>query len=272
MLPTDNTKGSIRIPAHCCGTYGFRPTAGRIPYGGQKSCSDEGIGLAGILACAGPLSNDIYSLEIFMKAVVGARPHMYDVTAINVPWRDVASDFAGKKLRLGFLAEEPSYPLHPPMRKSLADAARLLHAAGHDIIYLTAEECRTAHALQAAWSYFGLQTRAAQLVDEAGEGVIPSRLIMQERWTKVDQSFVADLPASGLERLAALNIKRKQIADTWRKLWIKYQLDAVIGPTAQNTALTHDEFGLPPYTLSLNLLDVSFLSPLGLICSEYSSD
>jgi len=30
--------GSIREPAACCGLYGFRPSAGRLPYIVRRSC------------------------------------------------------------------------------------------------------------------------------------------------------------------------------------------------------------------------------------------
>lgn len=29
--------GSIRIPAFCCGTYGFKPSTDRVPFGGQTN-------------------------------------------------------------------------------------------------------------------------------------------------------------------------------------------------------------------------------------------
>lgn len=37
--------GSIRIPALCCGTFGFKPTTDRIPFGGQASPVRDGKSL-----------------------------------------------------------------------------------------------------------------------------------------------------------------------------------------------------------------------------------
>lgn len=37
--------GSIRIPALCCGTFGFKPTIDRIPFGGQANPVRDGKSL-----------------------------------------------------------------------------------------------------------------------------------------------------------------------------------------------------------------------------------
>lgn len=214
--------------------------------------------MASILPSAGPLANDVHGLEVFMKTVLDARPHLYDVTAIDVPWRDVRAEFADKKLRLGVIAEDPAFPLHPPVRKAVADAVSLLQAAGHETVLLSAEECRTAQALQVAWLFFNLNDKASRLVSEAGEDAVPSRGRLLERVKQIpDWSFVADIPESVLDRLAALNLKRVEIRQSWGKIWAKYRLDAVVGPLGQNTAVEHDDFGLPAWGTPLNLLDVS---------------
>ncbi|UNI16476.1 Amidase [Purpureocillium takamizusanense] len=250
--------GSVRIPALCCGTYGFRPTTGRIPYGRQARCATPGHKT--IVSCAGPLANDMDSMGVFLKSVIDARPWLHDATAVDVPWRDVSRDFVGRKLRLGLLAEDPVFPLHPPVRKAVAEAVRLLEAAGHEVVRLTVEEGQMATAAQVAWHLFALDDGPARTVAAAGEPPIPSLLCMAERVSGLDMSFVADVPAAavdgGLKRLAALNVKRHEIEDRWRRVWVERgPLDGVVAPSAQNTAVEHDEYGAPPYTLLLNVLD-----------------
>jgi amidase len=70
--------------------------------------------------------------------------------------------------------------------------------------------------------------------------------------------FLADMAGlEGVPMVAALNAKRDFIADDWRAIWKEEGLDGVIAPPAQSTAVRHDTWGLPPYTLVWNVLDVS---------------
>ncbi|KAJ4328771.1 hypothetical protein N0V84_000776 [Fusarium piperis] len=245
--------GSVRIPSLCCGTYGFRPTVGRIPYGGQRGCSNPGLKF--IVACAGPLANDMQSLEIFTKAVIDARPTDLDSTAIDVPWRNI-SNFSEKKLRLGVLPEDPSYPLHPPIRNAVLQAVAKLRAEGHILIDLDPKGCLVAGINDVAWGLFGLDKTASHIVTDAGEPFIPSRQRIAEELKRLKSDFLPDLTGlSDLEKLAAVNIKRAEAVDRWQRVWQSHRLDAVIGPAAQNTAVQHDLYGLVPYTCFLNVLN-----------------
>ncbi|EFY95827.2 amidase domain protein [Metarhizium robertsii] len=245
--------GSIRIPALCCGTYGFRPTTGRIPYGKQRGCANPGF--RPIPPCAGPLSNDIDSLPIFMKAVLSANPRRYDATATDVPWREIQGSSA-RKLRLGLVPEDPRIPLHPPVQAALKEAVHLLEKQGHEIVKLSPEECRVDQACQVSWSLLGLDDMPNRRVLEAGETAVPSRLRFQQAISKMGMEHVADIHGlDPLQKYAALTVKRASIADDWNQLWVSKRLDAVVAPAAQNSAVEHDEFNVPAYTVFLNLLD-----------------
>ncbi|KAG5655213.1 hypothetical protein KAF25_001966 [Fusarium avenaceum] len=245
--------GSVRIPALCCGTYGYKPTAGRIPYGGQKGCSNPGLKF--ILACAGPLSNDMESIETFTRLVIDSRPARLDSTAIDVPLRETPN-LTGRKLTIGVLAEDPTYPLHPPVRNAVSQAVAKLRASGHILVELSAEECRIAELSEIAWGFFGLDDTAARIVAEAGEPPIPSRDRITSAFKRVVGTHLPDISKlSPLERLAFLNGKRTAALEGWREVWERHSLDAVVGPAAQNTAVKHDGFTTVPYTVFLNVLN-----------------
>ncbi|KAH6952198.1 hypothetical protein FAVG1_08553 [Fusarium avenaceum] len=245
--------GSVRIPALCCGTYGYKPTAGRIPYGGQKGCSNPGLKF--ILACAGPLSNDVESIETFTRLVIDSRPARLDSTAIDVPWRETLN-LTGRKLTIGVLAEDPTYPLHPPVRNAVSQAVAKLRASGHTLVELSAEECRIAELSEIAWGFFGLDDTAARIVAEAGEPPIPSRDRITSAFKRVAATHLPDISKlSPLERLALLNGKRTAALEGWRGVWERHSLDAVVGPAAQSTAVKHDGFTTVPYTVFLNVLN-----------------
>lgn len=246
--------GSIRIPAICCGTYGFKPTVGRVPYGAQRGCSDPGLKF--IKACAGPLTNDFEALELFAKAAIGAEPAKYDSTALDIPWRSLSLD-PKQKLRLGVLAEDPNYPWHPPVRAIISKATQKLKERGYELVRLDPAECHISDANEIAWGLFSLDQTAAGIVSSAQEPDIPSRIRIKSDFAKVKASFAPEArELEGLAKLSLLSRKRAEILENWRKLWNRHQLDAVIGPGAQNTAVEHDMYGVPPYTTFLNLLDV----------------
>lgn len=249
--------GSIRIPALCCGLYGFRPTTCRTPYGKQAPIANPG--LRTILPSAGPLANDIGALEVFLKSVVNSRPALLDSTVLDVPWRNVGPPKS--KLRFGVLAEDPLLPWHPPVKKAVSDTADLLRAQGHEIVPLTAQECLTAASYDVATQLFGLDKTSAEILAKGGESLVPSLVFIREamKEVKFDRNFLPDTRAikDGLERLSILNVKRYEIQDLWKKTWVTRGLDAVIGPGAQNTAVEHDMYALAPYTCLFSFLDVS---------------
>lgn len=252
--------GSIRIPSVCCGTYGFKPTASRVPYGKQAPLGNPG--LRNILASAGPLANDFDALEIFMRAVLAARPARLDVTAIDVPWRSVDEGEVVSKpaLRFGVLAEDPLFPLQPHVQRGLAEVVRQLQAHGHEVVPLTADEGHVAHSWDVAMQILGLDKSSVATVLQSGEPFIPSIVAGREqtRGIRFDRGFVPDTRTipDGLDKLALLNGKRALLQESWRNTFVGRGLDAVVAPGAPTTAIEHDEYGPAPYTALLNFLDV----------------
>ncbi|KAH1434323.1 hypothetical protein KXX32_000503 [Aspergillus fumigatus] len=255
--------GSIRIPALCCGTYGFRPSASRIPNGGGRSCSTPGMKF--ILSCAGPLALDMDAVEVFLKTVIDARPGLYDSSVIDVPWRQAT---VKHPLRIGVVPPDSSFPLHPPVKRTLAKAVKLLKAQGHHIIELSAEECKVMEINEVAWNIFTLDSGAMEHLQATGEPPVPALINVQRQVEILRQAGKTYLPdfshLDRLGRLAALNTKRADLRETWRKMWISHDLDICLAPSAQNTAVPHDMFGLAPYTTFLNCLDYpSCIIPFG---------
>lgn len=210
-----------------------------------------------IAACAGPLANSMDALEVFMKTVINARPAQHDPFVLDVPWREVPRTLKAK-LRFGVIAEDPVFPLHPPVKKAVSDAVERFQAQGHEIVWLKAEDALVAKSAKVAWSLMDLDDKAEKQVAAGGETMTPARVRMREEMAKFDWSDLADVNSEpGLTSLSGLRIKRAEIINSWSKLWQQHQFDAVVGPSAQNTAVEHDEFGIPPYTQLLNFLDVS---------------
>ena len=250
--------GSIRIPGICDGTFSFKPTADRVPYGGQTGSSRKG--LMGIRACAGPLATSTRDLELFMRLVLSEDPWQDDSSVIFSPWREVKSK---SRLRLGLIQEDSHFPVHPPVQRTLAKAVEKLETAGHEIVPLTPPSIRDACVL--AFRMFAMDPEKTSFkhIAASGEPTIPALAS-----TFLPHEYLPEEYAPlTLNALYDLGVQRMQYKDQFQALITEAKVDAIIMPGYQGTAQPHDLFGFVPYTVLWNLLDVSnwpeiFIYPL----------
>ena len=84
--------GSIRMPAHFSGVYGFKPTHGRVP-NWPMSNND-------LATHIGPLTRSVADAALMTQAMAG--PHVWDYTSLEAPPEDYASnlraDMKGKRI------------------------------------------------------------------------------------------------------------------------------------------------------------------------------
>ncbi|KAF5008795.1 hypothetical protein FDECE_4950 [Fusarium decemcellulare] len=259
--------GSVRIPAMCCGTYGFKPSNNRVPYG-KKS---EGVllNLPGPFPSAGPLANSFEDIQLFMNTVISGRPAKYDSTALDLPWR---TPVLPSKLCIGVLPEDAAYPLHPPIRRVLDSTVASLTRAGHKIIQLphdTASSVET--GLLIAFQHFELGHEPGEdLAAILGEPLVKSVAAKMHPFTKVQRPVPLELDA--LHRLDKLDRLRAHYIQEWKRTWFDHGLDAILAPGADKTAVPHDTYGMVPYTTLFNLLDFpSCLIPTGKVSRHLDS-
>ncbi|KAL3464417.1 amidase signature domain-containing protein [Aspergillus heterothallicus] len=249
--------GSVRIPALCCGVYGFKPTANRVPFGGQISGYMAGI--PGIEPSAGPLGQSIDDIELFMATVLSGETWRYDSSVLAASWRNdtpANKSLERRLLTIGILPEDPNYPLHPPVRRALTSAVNSLTKKGHRVIQLPltlADNNNTsaAYASRLAWQYF---TYSPFIDHMAPSGEPPITSVVKG----ASPLFTGKLPVTEediFKKISALHLAKKDYCDFWRKTWTEYGLDVVLAPGSQNTAVPHDTYAWPPYTVMWNLVD-----------------
>jgi amidase len=241
--------GSIRIPGICNGTFALRPSADRLPYGGQTSPGRKGQ--AGIKACAGPLATSVRDLQLFTRLVVQADPWRLDSSVIFSTWRNVPP--APAKLRIGFILEDPAFPVHPPVQKTLNCAVEALKTAGHEIVPLETSSIKDAMLL--AFRLFAMDPArtAFKHVEASGEPRIPA--LSSTDLPHPDMPY--EYAPLTLDGLYELNVQREAFKEAFRSLIVKSGIDTILMPGYQGTAPQHDLVGWVPYTILLNLLDVS---------------
>ncbi|KAI8710850.1 Amidase [Fusarium sp. LHS14.1] len=258
--------GSVRIPALCCGVYGFKPTANRIPFAGQTHYPFPVPWLSSVMPVIGPLANSLDDLSLFMETVSRCVPWKYDAMALNIPWRSLDAK-PDRALTIGVMAEDPDYPLHPPVRRALTEAASILRDAGHTVVDLPASPKRCAGlGARIGYQFFGLSASGAKdLSKELGEPLVTS---VASQMHPFSRGGLPVSPELGIpEQFHGLNVARIMYAEAWKQIWLDNQLDVVLAPGAVSTAVPHDTYGIPVYTVMWSVLDYpAAVIPFGKVC------
>ncbi len=137
--------GSVRIPASCCGLFGFKATRARFPDG-----PSAGEGWAG-MAIDGFLTRSVRDAALLMDLCEGPDPGApYRAPPLAQGYR-AALARPPARLRVAFCPTTfDGRPVHPDCRAAAEDAARLLAELGHHV-----EEARPEadhRGMMAAWT------------------------------------------------------------------------------------------------------------------------
>ncbi|KAL3260531.1 hypothetical protein ABHI18_004506 [Aspergillus niger] len=237
--------GSIRVPALCCGLFGFKPSARRVPYGGIGSAARPG--LAGFLPCAGPLCHSVRDAELLLRVVFNSNAADLDDNVLGIPWSDRICQRSS--IRIGLLPEDALYPLHPPMQHALKNAVDKLLAAGHEVIDISQLVPSISEAKDVAFRFFNMDPDRTALghATNGGEPFIPS--------LKANYDLGNAAPEPQLRELYELNVTKAKLATRMRQAFVENRVDVIIGPAYQSCAVPHDTYGVATYTVFCNLFN-----------------
>ncbi|HEX8573485.1 MAG TPA: amidase family protein [Allosphingosinicella sp.] len=123
-----DSAGSIRIPAHCCGVFGLKPTRGRNPVGPQQGEVNSGLTAVHVL------TRSVRDSAAVLDSTAGPDPGCgYFAPPPPRPYLESVSRQPGP-LRIGFSAESPlAGRISPQIRDSVLAAARLCEDLGHHV-------------------------------------------------------------------------------------------------------------------------------------------
>lgn len=233
--------GSIRIPAHCCGVVGFKPTHGRIPTIGRVPYDTQGL-LAQIFSF-GILARSVDACAVAFSAIAG--PHPSDPYALPVPMNWKVSTLHG--MRVGYYVDDGIASPTAETRAAVESAAARLRKSGARVKEV-AFDCLS-NSYDLLWdAFFGPLT---ELMPEALE------LMGVEKIHPLLESFIANgIPRARSGRELAnvhglVDNFRREMADHMRSFDLL--LSPVMGTPAKPHGATMSEDRDCSYSAPYNL-------------------
>lgn len=246
--------GSIRVPAMCNGVYGFKPSTGRFPYGGQALISLDGLSRTSITAVAGPIARSVEDMDVLLREVV-PRAHLFGEDCIPSPvWSANLSSPKKRHLKIGILRSDNNCTLLPPITNLLDEVSKTLGSTPNTtVVELPCPQAWT--KCQSVMSkLMGVDggVTMAKLLDATSEPLVP--------W--MSTRFRKGKPQP-LTRVAEIQAQRAALEREMLKLWItedeegrrSQALDAIVCPLAPHPVPPIEGYNAVGMTSSWVLLD-----------------
>ncbi|KAJ7051365.1 amidase signature domain-containing protein [Mycena amicta] len=265
--------GSARIPAHFCGIYGLKGSAGRFP---TWKTGTPLPGLESVQISAAPMARRLDDLEEFWRRVVGMRPWMYDFTCVPLPWQHVDLQLEGRKLKWGVIWEDGICEPTPACKRSLALVVQALKSQGHEVVDFSPPNIGQLLTVgyQLVFADGGKQIPPPGLPGETLNSSLQSTLSLLSLprllkrflafFTRRSDPFAATLlsvmhPKSVLEQ-RALVVQRDAFRAAWHDRWTEENLDFVLSvahplPALENGSGEKASLLSAGYTFLWNMLD-----------------
>ncbi|EXJ83381.1 hypothetical protein A1O1_07003 [Capronia coronata CBS 617.96] len=251
--------GSIRVPAMCNGVYGFKPSNGRLPYGGQALTGMEGIGRTSVQAVAGPIARSVEDIDVLMRELV-PRASLWGEDCMPVGWslhpRNPRARGSGKtgELVVGVLRSDGNCAILPPIANVLDEVGAQLRATPNvTVIELDCPRawtrCQT--VMSKLMSVDGAELMA-DMISATQEPLVPW---MATRFRKGKPQ--------PLTRVAELQAQRAALEREMLDIWVSTDsegrrtqiLDAIVCPVAPHPVPPIDGYNAVGMTSSWVLLD-----------------
>lgn len=247
--------GSIRVPAMCNGVYGFKPSVGRIPHGGQETGSLYENGRVGVQAVTGPIARSMQDMDTFLREIV-PRAEMWGEDGVPGTWEKYPKGGSGAdgKSVIGILRRDGNCEPLPPILKVLEEVKqKLTESANIEIVDLPTPSAWTkCQRIMNRFMTIDGATRMADLLEETGEPLV----------TWMQGRFKRGTPKS-FDETRDLQVQRSELERQMLDLWYttdengskRQRLDAIICPVAPHPVPPIDRWNSVGYTSGFVLLD-----------------
>jgi amidase len=203
--------GSVRMPSHCCGTFGLKPSYGVVPQRGYLDSVGGGTTDADINVF-GPMARSAGDLELLMSVLAGPEPARQPAWRVELPAPTVTSL---RRARVAVWLDDPENPGERAMVDVLRRAVDAVADAGAIV-----EEVRPpVDPARQIELFSGLITPAVSLsAGEAAEAMAGPHLTWLQRQRE-----------------------REAMKETWAGWFTAY--DALLTPVMCTTAFPHQQEG-----------------------------
>jgi amidase len=118
--------GSIRVPSHCCGVYGHKPSWGIVPLRGHLP-GPPGVLYEKDMNVGGPIARAPEDLQLALDVLTGPPPETAHAWKLELP---AARHGALRDFRVAAWLEEPGIPVDPGVRERHEALVEALRRAG----------------------------------------------------------------------------------------------------------------------------------------------
>lgn len=269
--------GSIRIPSHMMGIYGFKPSvsftfnhwscsqihtrhiakrlllqSARLPYNGVPVSTE---GQEHVPSSVGPMARSLDMIHLTMKSLIDFKPWEFDARCASIPWReDSYRDVTTRPLVIGVLRDDGVARPHPPVSRVLDEAVEALRSAGHTVIEWNAD----------------LHPECIQVLDEfytadGGEDIRKAIAAGGEPFIPHVEKLVNRGEAISVFEYWQLNRRKWALQQAYLEKWNSIRtsdgriVDALLTPPMPHTAVPHKSCRWVGYTKIWNVLDYTAL-------------
>jgi amidase len=218
--------GSVRIPSHCCGVFGLKPSFGVIPQRGYLDHVGGGRTDADINVF-GPIARSARDLDLLLGVLAGPEPERAVAWRLDLPEpRFEATPDGLTGLRIGTWLDDPACPVDAEYGALLRAAADRLADAGAQVS--DARPPVTFGELHGLFTQMILPAVSPSMPDEVGEKMSGSHLA----WLRAEE-------------------ERARLRAVWTEWFAQY--DVLLLPVMTIPAFPHDNAGdLPSRRIVVN--------------------
>ena len=151
--------GSIRIPSHFCGVFGFKPTEHRVSLGGIAPDPHNSPRTIRIASSVGPIARTVDDLSLIYSIIAGPDAQDTDVPPVAV---EPVPNLALSKLRIAIAPQLGGFPIAADIRNAVESLGKQLALSGAVVEQPNFADMNLRDDLSSAGQAIGMAVGAAQ--------------------------------------------------------------------------------------------------------------